>query len=60
MPSLDRFFDSISKASIGRQRGYLLVLALLVLASGIGLREPWQIDELRYAGIAKEMLQSGN
>lgn len=37
----------------------LMGLALLILSSGIGLRDPWPADEPRFALIAKEMVQSG-
>ena len=36
-----------------------LWFALLILA-GFGLREPWPADEPRFAGVALEMLRSGN
>lgn len=34
-------------------------IALLVLAAGIGLRDPWPPDEPRFALVAKQMLESG-
>jgi 4-amino-4-deoxy-L-arabinose transferase-like glycosyltransferase len=37
----------------------LLGLALLILAAGIGLRDPWPADEPRFALIAREMVESG-
>lgn len=39
--------------------GYLLLIALVVLAAGLGLRDPWPADEPRFALIAKEMVESG-
>jgi 4-amino-4-deoxy-L-arabinose transferase-like glycosyltransferase len=52
---------------IGRARGrsatadrwLLLGLALLLIGPGIGVRDPAGVDEERFAGIALEMLQSG-
>ncbi|MGL5814129.1 MAG: ArnT family glycosyltransferase [Aeromonas sp.] len=39
--------------------GWLLLTALVVLAAGLGLRDPWPADEPRFALIAKEMVESG-
>ena len=47
----------------GRPRSrelWLAAAALLTLAAGLGLRDPWAPDEPRYALIAAEMLQSGD
>lgn len=38
---------------------HLLMLFLLVLLAGIGLRYPWPADEPRYALVAMEMVHSG-
>jgi len=38
----------------------VLGLGLLVIAAGIGLRNPWPADEPVYSLIARDMLQSGN
>ena len=35
------------------------ILALIVLAAGIGLRDPWPADEPRFALAARQMLESG-
>lgn len=43
-----------------RHLGFLLLVAGIVLAAGIGLRDPWPADEPRFALIAKEMYESGN
>jgi len=38
----------------------LLGFAAVVLAAGIGLRDPWPADEPRFALIARDMVESGN
>jgi len=41
--------------------GLLLVgLALLLMATGLGLRDPWPADEPRFALVAQDMLRSGD
>ena len=35
-------------------------LSLLVVGAGIGLRDPWGVDEERFLGVALEMLQNGS
>ena len=42
-----------------RSLGWLLLIALMVLGAGLGLRDPWPADEPRFALIAKEMVESG-
>lgn len=39
---------------------FLLLLAAVVLAAGLGLRDPWPADEPRFALIARDMAESGN
>jgi len=39
---------------------WFFVLAFLILAAGIGLREPWPSDEPRFVLVAKQMVESGN
>jgi 4-amino-4-deoxy-L-arabinose transferase-like glycosyltransferase len=39
---------------------YLVALALLFMAVGLGLRDPWPADEPRFALIAQDMLRSGD
>src|SRR6478736_4335326 len=36
------------------------LVALLVLAAGLGLRDPWPADEPRFALAAKQMVESGD
>ncbi|MGC3980311.1 MAG: glycosyltransferase family 39 protein [Steroidobacteraceae bacterium] len=38
---------------------WLLILGLLLMAVGIGLRDPWPADEPRFALIARDMVRSG-
>jgi len=37
----------------------IVALALLLMATGLGLRDPWPADEPRFALIARDMLRSG-
>jgi 4-amino-4-deoxy-L-arabinose transferase-like glycosyltransferase len=56
-------FPSRWYAAIRSDRGafaILLLLALVVLAAGIGLRDPWPPDEPRFVLIARQMLQTGH
>jgi 4-amino-4-deoxy-L-arabinose transferase-like glycosyltransferase len=39
---------------------YLMLAATVLLAAGLGLRDPWPPDEPRFALIAKDMVESGN
>lgn len=44
-----------------RQQLWLFfAIALVVLAAGLGLRDPWPADEPRFALVAKQMVESGN
>lgn len=36
------------------------LLAVLILATGLGLRDPWPADEPRFALVAKQMVESGD
>jgi 4-amino-4-deoxy-L-arabinose transferase-like glycosyltransferase len=38
----------------------LILLALLLMATGLGLRDPWPADEPRFALVAQDMLRSGD
>ncbi|GLS84297.1 ArnT family glycosyltransferase [Paraferrimonas haliotis] len=37
----------------------LMLIALVVLGAGLGLRDPWPADEPRFAQIARQMVESG-
>lgn len=50
----------LTSRDFSRYLVYLLFVAAVVLAAGIGLRDPWLADEPRFALIAKEMYESGN
>ncbi|MBK7902097.1 MAG: glycosyltransferase family 39 protein [Proteobacteria bacterium] len=39
---------------------WLTGLALLLMATGLGLRDPWPADEPRFALVAQDMLRSGD
>src|SRR5215831_10139425 len=43
-----------------RERWLLMLLALLLLAAGIGMRTPTPSDEPRFALVAHQMVASGN
>ena len=47
-------------ARVDRQFWLLVVTALLVLATGLGLRDPWPSDEPRFALVARQMVDSGD
>ena len=43
-----------------RELLWFVLIALVVLGAGIGLRDPWPADEPRFALSAKQMVDSGN
>lgn len=43
-----------------RQWQWFFLVALVVLAAGFGLRDPWPADEPRFALVARQMFDSGN
>ena len=46
-------------ANPGRDLALLLLVALVVIGAGIGLRDPWPADEPRFALLSKYVLDSG-
>lgn len=42
-----------------RQLLFFFIFALVLLAAGIGLRDPWPADEPRFTLVAKQMIESG-
>ena len=43
-----------------RETWLFWLFALLILATGLGLRDPWPADEPRFALVARHMVESGN
>ncbi len=43
-----------------RELWWLFAIAFVVLAAGIGLRQPWPADEPRFVLVAKQMWESGD
>jgi 4-amino-4-deoxy-L-arabinose transferase-like glycosyltransferase len=50
---------AMPKTRIARETWLFWLLAALVLAAGLGLRDPWPADEPRFALVAKQMVESG-
>ena len=46
--------------NVRRDLWIFFALALLIIGSGIGLRDPWPADEPRFALVAKTMIESGD
>lgn len=47
-------------ATAGRECLVLVILAVLLIAAGLGWRQPMNVDEERFLGVALEMLQRGD
>ena len=45
---------------VRRDLWIFFALALLIIGSGIGLRDPWPADEPRFALVAQQMVESGD
>ena len=60
------WLDRLLRAGRASQRDVLLdvialvTLALVLMATGLGLRDPWPADEPRFALVAQDMLRSGD
>ena len=52
--------STVTHGSDRRQLCLLLLVALVVLGAGIGLRDPWPSDEPRYTLVAQQMVASGD
>lgn len=48
------------KTRASREFWLLAIVALLILGSGLGLRDPWPSDEPRFTLVAKQMIESGD
>ena len=46
-------------AQARRDLGWLMLVALVVIAAGIGLRDPWPTDEPRFALLSQTMVETG-
>src|ERR1700749_275278 len=51
---------SIDDSRARREFWLFMLLALVLLAAGIGLRDPWPSDEPRFTLVAKQMVESGD
>jgi len=50
----------IEQSRARREWRWFFLLAFVLLASGIGLRDPWPSDEPRFTLAAKQMVDSGD
>src|SRR3712207_1245468 len=51
--------DSTRDDEVRRDVLWLLALGLLLIGTGIGLRDPWPADEPRFALVARDMVGTG-
>ncbi|MEO8459198.1 MAG: glycosyltransferase family 39 protein [Dokdonella sp.] len=56
----DLISTSLSASRQRREFWLFLLIALIVLGAGIGLRDPWPADEPRFTLVAKHMVESGD
>jgi len=52
-------FPSLASNTVLTDFLWLAALALLLIATGIGLRDPWPADEPRFALVARDMVATG-
>ncbi len=52
--------DPVADSRARRELWVFLLFALVILAAGIGLRDPWPSDEPRFTLAAKQMVESGD
>jgi 4-amino-4-deoxy-L-arabinose transferase-like glycosyltransferase len=52
-------FPGLTSNSVLTDVLWLFALALLLIATGIGLRDPWPADEPRFALVARDMVATG-
>ncbi len=52
--------DAVPTLRARRELWFFLAFALVILAAGIGLRDPWPSDEPRFTLAAKQMIESGD
>src|ERR1044072_7228281 len=52
-------FPSLTSNTVLTDFLWLAALALLLIATGIGLRDPWPADEPRFALVARDMVATG-
>jgi len=52
--------NAVASSADRRHFLWLMLVALVVLGAGIGLRDPWPSDEPRFTLVAKQMVASGD
>jgi 4-amino-4-deoxy-L-arabinose transferase-like glycosyltransferase len=52
-------FPGFTSNTVATDLLWLLALAVLLIATGIGLRDPWPADEPRFALVARDMVATG-
>ena len=55
-----RYHARMLKTRASREFWLLAVVALLILGTGLGLRDPWPSDEPRFTLVARHMVESGD
>ncbi|UJF18217.1 glycosyltransferase family 39 protein [Vibrio sp. SS-MA-C1-2] len=52
--------DAFLKDQYTQNLLFILIVAFVVIGTGIGIRDPWPADEPRFVEVAREMVNSGN